>query len=137
MKPNEAIREAAQLTVNIPSRILTSIRERLLSEQKNLKERKRRLKKEDPFTDHARTTDNAAIDTDVNEQVGHERVMGIQNEVDKMLIRVRKALSAIKVGKYGICTNCNRMIDTNRLAINPTAEYCMDCATKLEKTSED
>lgn len=137
MKPNEALREAAQMTVAIPSRIMSSIREHLLREQQNLKDRKKRLKKEDPFADSARTTDNAAIDTDVNEQVGHERVMGIQNEVDKMLIRVRKALSAIKFGKYGICTNCSRMIDTSRLAINPTAEYCMDCATKLENTTEE
>lgn len=134
MKPDEALRNAAQYTVEMPSRIMASIRAHLLREQKNLTERKKRLKKEDPFRDTARTTDNAAIDTDVNEQVGHERVMGIANEVDKMLIRVRQALSAIKLGKYGQCGNCGQMIDVNRLAINPTAEHCMDCATKLEKT---
>lgn len=136
MKPEDALRSATQVAA-IPARILASFRERLLSQQKNLKDRKKRLKKEDPFRDTSRANDNAAIDTDVNEQVGHERVVGIQSEVDKMLIRVRKALTSIKLGKYGICSNCHKMIDTNRLAINPTAEYCMTCATKLEKNQED
>jgi len=37
------------------------------------------------------------------------------------------------LGKYGICANCKRMIDTDRLAVNPTAEFCMSCETRIEK----
>jgi RNA polymerase-binding transcription factor DksA len=135
MKPDEALKSAYEMAA-MPARYLASLRDRLLSQQKDLKQRKKRLKKEDPFRDSARTTDNAAIDTDVNEQVGHERVEGIQNEVDKMLIRIRKALSAMRMGKYGVCTNCNKLIDTNRLAVNPTAEHCMNCAPKFESREE-
>jgi RNA polymerase-binding transcription factor DksA len=136
MKANQALKAASGMAA-MPARVIKSVYNRLLEEQKNLMARKKRLRREDPFADTSRSSEKAAIDTDVNAQVGHERVMGIQNEVDKMLIRVRKSLTAIRLGKYGICENCGKMIDTNRLAINPTAEYCMDCASKLDKSADD
>jgi RNA polymerase-binding transcription factor DksA len=115
-----------------PAAVLKPIRDYLKSEEKRLKDKKVRLKKEDPFSDPDRVDDNAASDTDVNEQVGHERVQAIKLEVDKGLINIRKALTRIKVGNYGICANCGEMIDTDRLAINPTAEFCMECEREKE-----
>jgi len=64
--------------------------------------------------------------------MGHERVQAIKLEVDKGLINIRKALTRIKVGSYGTCARCGKLIDTDRLAINPTAEYCVECEKKME-----
>lgn len=91
------------------------------------------LSKEDPFADTDRLTDNAAIDTEVKEQVGHERIEALKLEMAKNLARIRKALTKIKIGKYGICEKCGRMIDTDRLAVMPTAEFCLACEKKKEK----
>ncbi|OGD79705.1 hypothetical protein A2368_03405 [Candidatus Collierbacteria bacterium RIFOXYB1_FULL_49_13] len=106
--------------------------EYLVSEKKTLLKKRKDLEREDPFSDPGRTDDNAAVDTEVNEQMGHERVSAIREEVDKMLINVKKAMSRIKLGKYGICLNCGKLIDTDRLAVNPTAEYCMTCEKEIE-----
>ncbi len=122
--------------MNKTSSVLTPIKEYLLREQKQLKERRKRLDSEDPFKVPGRDDDNAAVDTDVAEQVGHERVMAIKSEINKNLIRVRKALTSIKLGRYGICARCGKMIDTNRLAINPTAEFCMACERKAEASAQ-
>jgi len=127
------VKNMMEPVVQFPAKVLQPLKDYLIREQKRLLDRKKRLEKEDPFSDPERTNDNAAIDTDVAEQVGHERVSTIKEEVDKALINVRKTLTKIKLGRYGICSNCGKMINTDRLAINPTADLCIKCETALEK----
>lgn len=118
--------------ISFPEKVLAPVRDYLLREQKELRDRKKRLDTEDPFKVEGRDDDNAAIDTDVAEQVGHERVVAIKSEINRNLVRIRKSLTRIKLGKYGICGNCGKMIDTDRLSINPTAEFCVTCERKVE-----
>ena len=49
------------------------------------------------------------------------------------IISVRKALSRVKLGKYGICEECGQMIDTSRLMIYPEATLCAKDAAKKEQ----
>ncbi len=91
------------------------------------------MEKEDPFADSTRLNDNAAIDTEAAEEFGHERVSALKTEIDKALIAVRKTLTRIKIGKYGSCEKCGNVIDTDRLAINPTATLCIECEKKKSK----
>ncbi len=118
--------------MKFPLKVLQPIKNYLEKKQKQLEKRKEDLDKEDPYNDAARLNDNAAIDTDAAEEVGHERVSALQKEIDKTLIRIRKALTRIKLGNYGNCVMCHRMIDTDRLAIDPTADLCVDCAKKAK-----
>lgn len=119
--------------IRFPANLLRPIYEYLQKEQKMLLKKRKELEKEDPFSDPSRTDDNAAVDTEVNEQVGHERVSAIKDEVDRMLINVKKAMTRIKLGKYGTCLKCGKLIDTDRLAVNPTAEYCVGCEREQER----
>ena len=118
--------------IKFPLKILKPVQKHLETEEVRLKKRKKDLDAEDPFKDEDRVNDNAAIDTDVNEKTGHERVMALKLEIDKTLIRIRKALTRIKLGKYGLCSVCHKMIDTDRLAIDPTVETCIKCASKVK-----
>jgi len=110
-----------------PARVLEPIKQYLVGKQKKLEKRKEKLSKEDPFQDPDRLSDNAASDTDAAEQFGHARVSAMKEEIDKTLINIRKALTRIKIGSYGLCEQCGKMIDTDRLAIKPTASYCVKC----------
>jgi len=121
--------------MKLPTHVLKPIQDYLESKRKKLEKRKKDLDKEDPFNDTFRLIDNAAIDTEAAEEEGHERVWALKKEIDKTLIRIKKTLTRIKLGKYGICAQCKKMIDTDRLAIDPTAELCVDCS-KLKKTNE-
>lgn len=116
--------------IRFPARVLAPLTHFLKREEKRLEKQKKALEAEDPFSDPARVNDNAASDADAAEEVGHERVAALKKEVDKRLISIRKALTRIKIGKYGLCVGCGRMIDTDRLAVNPTAEYCIECERK-------
>lgn len=118
--------------IKFPGRILEPIRSFLSREEKRLDERKKGLEKEDPFTDVGRVADNAP-DTDAAEQVAHERTEALRREVDRRLIQIRKALSMIKIGRYGTCERCGKMIDTDRLMVMPEATVCIECEKKKEK----
>lgn len=124
--------------ISIPAKVLEPVKNYLLSQQKKLKRRKKALKKEDPFSNPDRLNDRASPDTGASEQFGHERAKAMRGEVDKALIRIRKALTRIKLGKYGLCEDCKKMINTDRLAIDPSAQYCVSCqkknSSKKEKT---
>lgn len=121
--------------MKFPSQVLKPIKDYLEKQRKKLEKRKEDLTKEDPFNDVSRLSDNAAIDTEAAEGEGHERVSALKTEVDKTLIRIRKALTRIKIGKYGLCVECGKMIDTDRLAIDPTIAHCLKCKKKLTKKS--
>ena len=120
------------MAVKIPVKLLTPIKTHLKEQEEKLKHRKKSLEKEDPFNNEDRLMDNAAVDADAAEEIGHERVSALKMEIDKNLIRIRKALTRIKLGRYGLCVTCGKMIDTDRLAINPTASRCMECQNKIK-----
>jgi RNA polymerase-binding transcription factor DksA len=119
--------------VRFPSSVLVPVSNFLKARLNNLKKQKVEISKEDPFKDPSRVTDNAATDTEADEQFGHARTSAISRELGKGIIQVRKALTRIKVGKYGICEECGQMIDTDRLMIYPEATLCAKDAAKREK----
>jgi RNA polymerase-binding transcription factor DksA len=118
--------------VSFPAQILKPLEKYLKKEEKKLKESKKELKKVDPFVVGGRDEDNS-VDSDVAENVQHDRAYAMRLSVSRSLVAVRKALTRIKLGKYGVCVSCGKMIDTDRLAITPTADMCMECAKKAEK----
>lgn len=120
--------------VGFPLSVLQPLIQFLHKKEKQLVDRKKDLEQEDPFADSNRLTNNAAIDAEAAEQTGHDRVAALKLEVDKGLINIRKALTNIKVGRYGLCELCGNMIDTDRLAIDPTAALCITCSRKQTKT---
>lgn len=123
----------AKLSLKFPTNVLKPIANFLRREEERLLKRKKVLEKEDPFSDTIRLTENAAADADAAEQFGHARVEALRQQIDRRLIDIRKAVTRIKIGKYGICEKCGKMIDTDRLMIRPEATLCIECEKKKEK----
>lgn len=122
-----------QNIIAFPRKVLEPLIGYLKNEEKRLVKTKKRLSKEDPFRAGKREDDDASIDSEVMEQVIHDQADAERGEANRALINIRKTLSRIKIGKYGICESCGKMIDTDRLAIKPTAEYCVSCEIEVEK----
>ncbi len=118
--------------ISFPPQFLKPLVSYLKGEQKKLKVSKSELKKVDPFIIGNRDDDNS-VDSDVAENVEHDRAYAMRLQVARSLVAIRKTLTRIKLGKYGICVTCGKMIDTDRLAVTPTAENCMECARKAEQ----
>lgn len=115
-----------------PSKIIKPIANFLHGQVKRLERTKKEVDKEDPFNDTNRINDNASPDTDAAEQFGHARTKAIREQIDRKIIQSKKALSRIRVGKYGICEDCGEFIDTDRLMIYPEATLCAKCQKKRE-----
>lgn len=120
-------------SVIYPKEVLEPVKNHLDEELSKLEKRKAELEVEDPFADRSRVDDNAAIDTDAAEQVGHMRVSALRQTLDRSIIQIRKAMSRIKIGKYGICERCGKFIDTDRLMIMPESTLCVPCEKLKEK----
>lgn len=116
-----------------PDEILKPVREYLNDKLFGLEKQRKEINATDPIHDKSRLTDNAAMDDDAAEQVGHLQAFALKGAVDRKIIQVRKALSMMKVGKYGVCENCGKMIDTDRLMIMPETTLCIDCEKRREK----
>lgn len=91
------------------------------------------LKKDDPFSDPEHASDNAAVDTDVREQVGHETVEAEIKDLQKRLVDIELALKKITKNRYGDCEKCGESIPLERLKLVPEARFCIECEKKLRK----
>jgi RNA polymerase-binding transcription factor DksA len=120
--------------ISFPMSVLAPLVSYLKGEEKKLKVSKKEIKKADPFIVGNRDADNS-VDSDVSENVEHDRAFAMRRQVSRSIVGIRKTLTRIKLGKYGLCTGCGQLIDTDRLAINPTAEFCISCETKKEKSA--
>lgn len=111
---------------NFPTDILESIRIHLEDDKKNTLARMVELNVQDPFSDPERANDNASSDGDANEESSHDRFAAMVEELNKHVKDIDAALFRISNGTYGYCTKCGNMIDTDRLAILPTATLCLN-----------
>ncbi|MDP3994696.1 MAG: hypothetical protein Q8P91_02610 [bacterium] len=97
-----------------PANLLAPIGVFLQEKLKKLEKRKKDVDGDDPFKDPGRLNDNASPDTDAAEQFGHARASAIKTELQAKIKQTKKALSRLKHGKYTICEDCGKMIDTDR-----------------------
>lgn len=118
--------------VRIPARLLAPIGDFLLSQLQSLERRRKNLDSDDPFLS-GREDSLASPDTNAAEQFGHARIEAVKRELDRRMIQMRKALTKVRVGSYGICEECGQMIDTDRLMVFPEATLCVSCEKKKEK----
>ena len=119
--------------ITFPAKLLAPVSNFLRDRLQILEKRKKEIDEEDPFKDTARLMDNASPDTDAAEQFGHAKISAIKEQLDRRIIQTRKALTRVKIGKYGICEDCGKMIDTDRLMAYPEATLCLEDQQRREK----
>ena len=116
---------------DIPIKFIGPIKTYLEKRLMELKTWQKNIKKSDPFSDDSRTRDNSS-EEDLEEQVGHFDSEVKAGFVKRQIVEFRKALTRIKIGKYGICVKCKKSIDTDRLAIMPETTLCLSCEKNEE-----
>ncbi len=125
------MKENNKKTKRLPARLLDSIKMFLESELLKLKRTKKDFKNSDPFSDADRINENS-LEEDLDEQIEHFDNEVKVNFLTKRIVQLRKALTRMKLGKYGICEVCGKLIDTERLSINPETTTCVKCEKEKE-----
>lgn len=53
------------------------------------------------------------------------------NTLEQRLGNINKALKKIDGEGYGVCENCGKKIEEDRLEVNPSAPTCKECMNKV------
>ena len=106
----------------------------LEAERARLRAGIRRLEEETLFQPASENTSDlsslAEVGTDNFER---ETAFNIACNESEMLQEISDALERIEQGTYGICESCECAIPKQRLDVFPSARYCVECKSKLEK----
>lgn len=122
--------------IKFPTSVLGQIRKYLEDKLRDTEHRLAQLRRDDPTSDKDRLHTESSDDDTATDKAKHERIQALQTQLNRSVIEMRKALTKIKVGSYGNCENCGKLIDTDRLAAMPQATLCMDCERKKEKKAK-
>src|SRR5258706_5618895 len=112
---------------SFPNEVLEKLRVHLEEEKKRIVVQIDDLTAQDPFSDPDRAHDAASSETGATDESSHDRFAAMLDESKAKLADIDGALARIGSGTYGYCANCGAMIDTDRLAILPTATLCLSC----------
>ncbi len=61
-----------------------------------------------------------------------ERNLALRGNAADLLAQVEAALRRLDEGTYGICQNCGREINPERLEALPYTAYCIECASQIQ-----
>lgn len=109
---------------------LQTIKQKLEEQKNQISAQIADLKESDPFNDPDHASDNAAIDTDIREQGGHDIIQAETETLQERLQDTEEALVRIEEGRYGYCAKCGKEIPAARLSLIPEAKYCVECESK-------
>lgn len=112
---------------------MTVVKQKLEAERKHIMQQMQDLKKADPFNNPDHADDNAAVDTDVREQEGHDLIQAEVATLQERVMDIDTALERIEKGRYGYCSKCGKEIPAGRLAVIPEAEFCVECESLTKK----
>ena len=106
--------------------------------EKKLLQQKEEISKElEQLQEDASSSDampDAELETTVEDLFEKSQQITKQAMLVKYLAEIKMALQRIKKDKYGVCQNCKKPIQVERLKAFPAAKYCISCADKLEKS---
>ena len=124
-------RKTSMPTRSFPKEFLDFISDKLKKKEKRLKEQDKILTEEDPYLQEGRADGNSEImDEAILEDAQKELTDVKKKGIEAMLVQVKRALSFIKTGKYGVCEICGKPIDKARLQIFPEATRCLECSQR-------
>ncbi len=106
----------------------------LLAEQEQLRKGIQRIEEstlEDSGQDNA--TDFTAFAEVGTDNYERETALNIASGETDRLRDIEDALTRIKEGTYGVCEGCGKDIPKKRLEVYPSARYCVECQSKLER----
>lgn len=96
------------------------VRSRLENERKHLSEELERLRTSITFSQDRR-------DEEANEYYELEKQLILRTQIEDSVGEVCEALRKLEQGTYGLCENCGRQINPERLEAMPQARLCLAC----------
>lgn len=116
--------------MTLDPKILGGFKEKLIQEKERLENELLRFAKPTGIPgDYETRFNNIGTDTDENASEVEEYAdnLALENTLEKQLREINDALGRMEKGAYGMCKNCNREINIERLKAYPAAGICIKC----------
>lgn len=115
--------------------LIEELKEKLESEKKSLTQELEKFAKKDdePKGDWETkypNRENGSMEEEADEVQEYDNSLSVEHSLELKLKDVNSALEKIDNGKYGICENCGKEIDEQRLKACPEAKTCLKCNEK-------
>jgi DnaK suppressor protein len=114
-------------TFNLLRARLESERKRLIEEMEQLKSTIR------PADERREGSPFGKREEEATESYELERRLTLEKSIREQLASVEHALQKFEDGTYGLCDDCGKPIDPERLEALPQATMCLDCKARQAK----
>ena len=113
-------------------KIIEELKEKLETEKKSITKELETFATKDPNLKHNWDTkypnqEDGDKDDEADEVQEYNNKLSVEYSLELKLKDVNMALEKIENGKYGICENCGKDIDIERLQACPEAKTCLKC----------
>ncbi len=71
--------------------------------------------------------DGGSMEEESDEVENYQNLLSQETSLENQLKEINDALEKIRMGKYGICENCKKEIEIERLETYPAAKTCLKC----------
>ncbi|GBE16955.1 RNA polymerase-binding transcription factor DksA [bacterium BMS3Abin15] len=116
--------------MSIEKKVLNELNEKLINEKKRIEDELNRLGKPTGSPGDYKTKFNEigrSVDENASEVEEYTDNLALENTLEKQLKEIDEALKETEDETYGICKNCNKEIDIERLRAYPAARTCIKC----------
>ena len=111
--------------MNLPKSFLEKQKKVLEAEKEKIEKKISQLKKYPDYGDDEEDS--------LQELTDFESNLSLEDQMEYLLKKIKKALKAIEDGTYGLCTECKKNIEHGRIKIMPYAELCVSCKKESGK----
>lgn len=116
-------------------KFIEKLKEKLEEQKKSIQKELESFASEDPNLKHNWDTkypnrEDGDKDDQADEATEYDNMLSLEHSLELRLKGVSLALEKIAEGKYGICENCGKQIEEERLEAAPDARFCMKCNQK-------
>lgn len=118
--------------LNFPKKTLIFIKKHLKRQEKEVDKNLKGVTEDDPVVSPS-LAESSEPGNDSYMADSHAKTVVLESKLKEAKTGIRVALSKIKKGTYGKCEKCGKKIETGRLMIMPTAQYCVSCSKKSSK----
>lgn len=117
--------------MKLDARTTSELKELLIKEKEDLEKSLSRIARpiDKEEGDYETSFENIGTDRDDNatEVDQYADNLSVETTLEKKLQEILDALERMEKGAYGVCENCQKEIDLERLRANPSARTCLDC----------
>ena len=115
----------------------TKQREQLEVERKRLNDELNKLQENKSTAEERREgSPFGKREEEATETLELEKRLALENRIRQEIAAVEHALDKIEKGTYGLCDNCGKKIDPERLEALPQASLCLNCKALLAKNAK-